>query len=175
MPDTGMAMTIIKSRPRVEVTLTSLARDVVLTSPSDEVAELLSNAKEYPHIIREILAIGARQILHDAKTRVRYAMEDEYLDARERGIVRHATALNGRATLFDWKLPVSGISLGDATVVDLTAAAEFHAKRAGFERERTSMYQAVAKRLTASKAATVREGIKEDALAKIMKNAITAT
>lgn len=154
------------------VTLNELAREAVqeTTTTEEGIKSLLAKVKGRKDLMQQLLIAGARDYISVTRTKLRDAIDHEYLDARERGLKRHSAALNGRATLFDWKLPVTGKPLGDATTKDLGDAVDFHAGRAEFESGRAKMYRVVMEHLARSNAATVREGIGENDLAKIMKD-----
>jgi hypothetical protein len=154
------------------LTLAELARNAVLETASaqEAAAVLVVRVKDDADLIHQLLIEGARQYIMNARMKVRGALENEYLDARERGLRKTAAALNGRATLFDWKLPITGKPIGDATIQDLGDAVDYHAGRAEFETGRSRMYRMVMERLVRSNKPVVREGISENELAKIMKN-----
>jgi hypothetical protein len=153
--------------------LGSLARDAVLETSNREeaVAALLKRVQGKQSLIRELVRAGAADFVRAAATQLRTALEVDYLGGREKGLISHTAALRGRAKLYDWKLPVTGKPIGEATVLDLSDAADWHAGRSEFELARSQMYRAVQQRLARSNHKTVIEGISESDLAQIMQAA----
>jgi hypothetical protein len=153
-------------------TLGELAREAVLdTATLDQAAtRLLESVRGRKDLLGQMLRLAAADLVRSVRVNTRAAMEVEYLDARERGIRRHVAALSARMSIYDWQLPVTGKPIGDATVEDLDGAARYHAGRAEFETGRSRLYGVVLQRLRRTNAVTVRDGISERSLARIMKD-----
>lgn len=155
-------------------TLAELAREAVEeTATLDEAARaLLRKVRGDRDLISQMLKHAASDLTRKVRVERRASMENEYfVESRDRGIRRHVAAMAARLSIYDWQLPVTGKSIGDATADDLGAAVTYHVRRSEFEAGRVYMYSAVLQRLRRTNAATVREGIKERDLANLMKEA----
>jgi hypothetical protein len=166
--DVAMSETEVIKPPLL--TLPELARNAVLeTSNIEEAAvTLLKKVRGNEQFIRQMLKCAAADLVAKARMQIRSALSHEHLGGAERGLKSHVAALKGRAALFDWKLPQTDKSIGDATIIDLSDAVDWHAGRADFETARSEMYRKVQERLARSNKPTVREAMTEDELAALM-------
>lgn len=155
--------------PGVEIR--ELARRAVeeTANSEDAVAALSRLVEGNPVLEDELRRQALVHAVAGARTDLRRGIENDYLEARERGLERHVAALRGRARLFDWKLPETGVPLGDATVDHLYAAVQYHEGRMKGEMKRAQMYRMIAERLEKSRCKTVRRAFKEDELATLIK------
>lgn len=153
-----------------ELTLSELAREIVLKNSSNDEAsaELIRRTLRNKAFLRQMLDAGALQVIITARQSIRRSLEHGHLGGVERGLKSHTAALHGRATLFDWRLPLSGIAIGDATVADISDAVDWHASKADYEAARAEMYRKVQERLARSNKATVRDAMDEAELASLM-------
>lgn len=164
------------AEPEPERALWELAREIAgeFPVPQDATDELERRVRGNRAYNRLLVRSGCAQKIAEARNSMRDNLEHDWLEGRKRGMERYAAAQAGRASLFDWKMPGTGVALGDATVEDLDAAIDYHVNRADAETARADTYRAIRNRLTKAKHATVREAMREKELASLMQKPMAA-
>lgn len=149
----------------------------------DAIAALEVTLASHPEFDPELRRRGVWALIYRARTEDRQKLRDGGYEQPasmrsetkaewsldDATIEKNVARLAARRTLYDSPLPNSDISLGDATVDDLTAAAEFHDSRAAAEIALRDQFIAIRKLLVKSKAAKVRAGITLKQLASIVR------
>jgi hypothetical protein len=156
--------------------LDAMLREIVRNAAERETLEdgvdyILDQLDVMPHLNRLFRVRYAQMLLTDARTTLRQRMERVAWTIPEHAAKAVSARLDARISLYDYPLPGTDVRLGDATVADLEAAAEYHRARAASEETRAGIYDGVARVLRRSKAETVRQGVTEEKIAEIMRGA----
>lgn len=141
-------------------------------SLEDAAEAILEQLDGMPHLNWWFRQRAAHALLGEARNNLRQKIERQAAwTVPEHASKAVEARLAARESLYDYPLPGSATRLGDATVDDLAAAAAYHETRAAAEQARGAIYKQVADMLRRSKKRTVREGVREDRIAQIMRGA----
>ena len=160
-------------RARLDADLRELVARCAVAETLEASAELiLEQLDGMPHLNAWFRQKAAHWILGDARNNLRQQIERQSVWS----IPEHAAKLSearlaARVSLYDYPLPGCDVRLGDATVDDLAQAVAYHEARAASEQARGAIYRQVADMLRRSKKRTVRDGVREDKIAEIMRGA----
>lgn len=154
-----------------ELKLRALIRECALSEGiEDAVAAVLEELDSMPELNQFFREQAAGDMIYKARNNIRAQMERQSnWTVPENASNAVAARQAARLSLYDWPLPNSDVRLGDATVDDLQAAAEFHDYRAAEERKRHFFYAEIASLVKKSKKPTVRAALAEDKLREIMR------
>ncbi|MDD2706054.1 MAG: hypothetical protein PHU07_12090 [Acidocella sp.] len=148
----------------------AVATGVDTAEAAEEAA--LAELRSDPVLAEQAMRLGLRQLIGDLRVQVRRDMlkqrraEWNSSQAAPRSFAR---AMTVRASFYDWPLPNSGVLLGDATALDLEAAAAFHDSHRDAHARRGAAYRQISGILAASKRnGPVRAVIAEAELGRIL-------
>jgi len=160
-------------RARLDAALRELVARCAEQETLEESADLiLEQLDVMPHLNAWFRQKAAHWMLEDARNNLRRKIERQSVwSIPEHAAKMSEARLSARVSLYDYPLPGCDVRLGDATVEDLTIAVQYHEARAASEQARGAIYRHVADMLRRSKKRTVREGVKEDKIAQIMRGA----
>lgn len=138
----------------------------------ESAADILEQLDEMPHLNAHFREKAAHWLLGEARNTLRQRIERQAgWSIPERAAQMSEARLAARVSMYDYPLPGTDVRLGDATADDLAQAVTYHETRAAAEQARAAIYKQVADALRRSKKRTVREGVREDRIAEIMRGA----
>lgn len=154
---------------RLREIVANAARAETLEEGAEQILEQLDGM---PHLNERFRQKAAHWMLADARNNLRQKIERQSVWSVPENAAKLSDArLAARVSLYDYPLPGCDVRLGDATVDDLALAVTYHEARAASEQARGAIYRQVADMLRRSRKRTVREGVREDRIAEIMRGA----
>lgn len=168
-----LARTVKDERTALDEALRQLvARCAQHGTLEESAVEILEQLDDMPHLNAYFREKAAHWLLGEARNSLRQRIERQAEWSIPERVARLSEArLAARVSMYDYPLPGTDVRLGDATADDLAQAVAYHETRAAAEQARAAIYKQVADALRRSRKRTVREGVREDRIAEIMRGA----